>query len=746
MQKKTSRQPRRFKKVLLTTLVTLPLLMGSVAAEGPLTDQSAIGGYSSDTADAGYSNYPAGENRIAPRSGLLEKLDLRAADLDGDGVTDSSYVTSTKQQSPWGTCWAFGALSAVESNYIKTTGSAAENVDFSERYHAWFGYTPDHGEGIESVKNADKRLDYGGNRNISATVLSSWSGPAEESAAPYEANDGNTKSQDADWSLPDSLIRDSEAMSDARVQNIDFLPSTATFTDQQSHAGYDYSDAATTAIKQSIVDNGVVEVSYCAAVSMPGGEIDYRYINMETKAHYTDEYTTPNHAVSIVGWDDNYSAKNFKEGHQPTANGAWIVKNSWGSFEDKSDEDWEIQKDQYPMDRQGYFYLSYYDQSVCDFTSYQVDTDTDGLFAYDNNYQYDYLGLKSPDSRKPSEAGCSGMTANVFTAASDELLQAVSVMTAEPDCTADIQIYKVAAGTTDHTSGELVAEQESVSVPYAGYHTIELKEPVSLKAGESFAVVETIKNSDGNGYAPIERGSGEVVDLEDDEVTEPTGETTVRYIADVAEGQSFLHKEGAWVDLAKDGTDGVDKEGHALQTGNVMIKAFTTNLDSCTLAGLSIEALNAEGQSLGSQQVTEFSKIILPEGTETIRLMPTLEGEGTLMITAAGQTVSAEAPISKDQFLQEGLIFTTQATGPRGNNSEVNTYRLSFEIKTAQSTGEEPGTGTNSAEEEKNNAADKNAATGIQENRTAAVLSTAALVLLLAAGLGVVYRRRRNNP
>ena len=398
------------------------------------------------------------------------------------------------------------------------------------------------------------------------------------------------------------------------------------------------------------------------------------------------------------------------------------------------------------MDRQGYFYLSYYDQSVCDFTSYQVDTDTDGLFAYDNNYQYDYLGLKSPDSRKPSEAGCSGMTANVFTAASDELLQAVSVMTAEPDCTADIQIYKVAAGTTDHTSGELVAEQESVSVPYAGYHTIELKEPVSLKAGESFAVVETIKNSDGNGYAPIERGSGEVVDLEDDEVTEPTGETTVRYIADVAEGQSFLYKEGAWVDLAKDGTDGVDKEGHALQTGNVMIKAFTTNLDSCTLAGLSIEALNAEGQSLGSQQVTEFSKIMLPEGTETIRLMPTLEGEGTLMITAAGQTVSAEAPISKDQFLQEGLIFTTQATGPRGNNSEVNTYRLSFEIKTAQSTGEEPGTGTNSAEEEKNNAADKNAATGIQENRTAAVLSTAALVLLLAAGLGVVYRRRRNNP
>ena len=745
MQKKTSRQPRRFKKALLTTLVTLPLLMGSVAAAGPLTDQPAIGGYSSDTAGAGYSNYPAGENRIAPRSALPEKLDLREADLDGDGVTDPSYVTSTKLQSPWGTCWAFGALSAVESNYIKTTGSAAADVDFSERYHAWFGYTPDHGEGIEPVKNADKRLDYGGNRNISATVLSSWSGPAEESAAPYQANDGDTQSQETDWSLPDSLIRDSEAMSGARVQNINFLPGTATFTDQENHEGYLYSDVAAAAIKQAVVDNGVVEVSYCAAASKPGGETDFRYINMETKAHYTDAYTAANHAVSIVGWDDNYLAENFKEEHRPAKNGAWIIKNSWGNYEDKSDEGWEANKDKLPVDRHGYFYLSYYDQSVCDFTSYQVDADTDGLFTYDNNYQYDYLGLKSPDSRKPSEAGCSGKTANVFTAASDELLQAVAVTTAESVCTADIQIYKVAAGTTDPTSGELVAEKESVSVPYAGYHTIALKEAIPLKAGESFAVVETIKNRDGNGYAPIERGSGEVVDVEDEEATEPTGETTIRYIADVAEGQSFLYKEGAWVDLAKDGTDGVDKEGHALKTGNAMIKAFTTNLDSCTLAGLSIETLNMEGQSLGSQQVTEFSKVALPEGTEAIRLMPTLEGEGTLTITAAGQTVSAEAPIPKDQFLQEGLIFTTQATGPRENNTEVNTYRLSFEIKTAQSTGEEPGTGTNDSEEVKNSAADKNAGTGIHENRTAAVLGTAALVLLLAAGLGVVYRKRRNN-
>lgn len=338
MHTKTNRRPKRFIKVLLTTLVTLPLLAGSVAAAGPLPNEAFIGGYSSDTAGAGYSNYPADKNQITPRSALPDKLDLRKADLDGDGVTEPSYVTNTKQQSPWGTCWAFGALSAVESNYIKTTGSAAEDVDFSERYHAWFGYELDHGEGIQPVKNAVQRLNFGGNRNISATVLSSWSGPAEESAAPYQANDGDTESMDADWSLPDSLIRDSQSMSDARVQNIDFLPGTATFTDQENHQGYVYSEAATQAIKQAIVENGVVEVSYSAAVSLPGQDPDESYMNLKNKAHYTYEYAMANHVVSIVGWDDNYSVENFNKGHQPEANGAWIVKNSWGSYEDKPDE------------------------------------------------------------------------------------------------------------------------------------------------------------------------------------------------------------------------------------------------------------------------------------------------------------------------------------------------------------------------------------------------------------------------
>jgi C1A family cysteine protease len=92
----------------------------------------------------------------------------------------------------------------------------------------------------------------------------------------------------------------------------------------------------------------------------------------DTNSYCCYAATPGNHEVTIVGWDDNYSASNFKLGG-PEGDGAWIVRNSWGSS----------------WGDNGYFYVSYYDRSFA-MSSVQnaayavIFNDT---IKYDKNYQ-----------------------------------------------------------------------------------------------------------------------------------------------------------------------------------------------------------------------------------------------------------------------------------------------------------------------------------------------------------------------
>ncbi len=121
-------------------------------------------------------------------------------------------------------------------------------------------------------------------------------------------------------------------------------------------------------IKQHIIEKGSL-----VAVT----KIDANYFNSATNSLYiNDSSVRLNHAISIIGWDDNYSKDNFKEGKRPAHDGAYIAQNSWGSNWGDS----------------GKYYISYDDALV--------ELETDGIVAVKDYDTYPNITINKADYSK----------------------------------------------------------------------------------------------------------------------------------------------------------------------------------------------------------------------------------------------------------------------------------------------------------------------------------------------------------
>jgi len=438
-----------------------------------------------------------------------EKLDLR----------EKGVVTPVKLQNPFGTCWGFSAIAAAETSILSKAGKTYEEtgLDLSEHQVAWFAKTPlsigsvQDGEGCHVTEGTDP-MNIGGWIYTCTSVFSSGIGPSLEERFPYRGHEGRMDvmqfdsftampvnySENDDWSIDeaarfhqDYTLLDSKILDDPAIKVYD--------QNETEYLYIGYSAAATEQIKQELSEGRAVSIAFCADDYMPGVSSEARYLN-DNWCHYTYDNGIPNHAVTIVGWDDTIPASGFldhsqssEDGlrHQPEGDGAWIVKNSWGAatneFPNKSD--WGLPDENGKSS--GYFYLSYYDHSisipeVMDFK----ETINDIGFIID---EYDFMPSEAESPQGWTSEGLV-KSSNVYCVDVDQILESVSVDTAQKNESVHIEVYLLNEGYTSPEDGQLKAELDEF-FEFKGYHRVNLQEGVRLKNGQSYSIVVTKKYS-----------------------------------------------------------------------------------------------------------------------------------------------------------------------------------------------------------------------------------------------------------
>jgi C1A family cysteine protease len=434
------------------------------------------GGYLSATEEGhslGYTPPPVDMSHLAASSGTSgsgELAETEATLASGYDLRTTGKLTDVRDQGDCGSCWAFATMGSVESVLMPS-----ETRDFSEN-------------NLKNTSGFDYSHCEGGHEYMAMAYLARWSGPVAETDDPY--------SESSDFS-PTGLA------AQKHIQEVLIIP------DRTGSTNNSY-------IKQAIVDYGAVYTSMYFSGS---------YYKSANHAYYYNGTGSQdsNHAVTIVGWNDSYSKSNFAS--TPSGNGAFIVRNSWGSSWGEA----------------GYFYVSYYDSNIGKGNA--VFNSAQSAANYSKVYQYDPLGWVS-------SLGYESVTAwfaNIFTAETTESLTAVSFYTGAVNSVYNLYIY------TDASSGPVsgsLAGSQTGTIASAGYHTLTLTSPVNLAAGGMFSVVVKLKTPGYDYPVPIEY---------------PYAGYSSRAAA--SSGQSYISADGTdWTDITTE-TD--------LENSNVCLKAFT---------------------------------------------------------------------------------------------------------------------------------------------------------------------------
>ena len=436
-------------------------------------------------------------------SSMPSKYDLRSL----------GRVTSVKDQDSRGFCWAFASIASVESNLI-TKGLASKSLDLSEAHLAYFAF---HGKSSKVSRFAGRDTCYSQNDlthfYTPGATLTRGYGAVSESAMPYSTLLEGYEPP-AKYTTEANMTR-----STYEVDKVIYISANTT--------AEKYDAAAVSTVKQLLMKSGAVASKMYFPESYEWKAAFGTTKPNELEAYYSaEEY--PNHAITIVGWDDGFD--DFKGTDQPPGPGAWIVKDSYGT---------EIHGD-------GYFYMSYYSPSMSQFLSFEAQKNT-------GREMYQYDGVGPGDNLLSTGSLIRG--ANRFTARSDLLIDQVSTFTPEAGCKINVKIYAERNGSAPG-SGTLLFSK-SFTQKYTGFARTSLGKKIGIPKGSKFSVVVTAKTPSGRYYIPFELQNIESKGCRP---------------APVSSGQSYMLIGGKWKAVSYSTTISADDE--SFRVFNATVKAF----------------------------------------------------------------------------------------------------------------------------------------------------------------------------
>ena len=364
-----------------------------------------------------------------------------------------------KHQGTTGECWAFSMTSVLES-YLALSEQKAVIPRYSAR-HMDYATSETFLDGKNPI-GYSREVGTGGNSTMALGYLTNGTGAVLEEDMPFEDNEDKINL---------SEIQDKEAV--LRVTDAKVFPNINKYIDDEGNVTYrddsykEYTDEEVTLIRNDIKQY-IMKYGALAATTV-GNNKNY-YSNPEDPMHSAAYFCDNNfynidHAITIVGWDDNYSVDNFNPENKPKNPGAYICLNSYGteSFAD------------------GYTYVSYDDVNIEKNLTGVMGTED--ISDDQNIYQNDFYGATIYLTVNPQ--GAIGM-ANVFTKEGneDEYIDQVQVATSG-NVTAEVYVNP-ADSSLD--SAKLQKVEVDSSTLDATYNTLKLKNPVKI-TGEKFAVV-----------------------------------------------------------------------------------------------------------------------------------------------------------------------------------------------------------------------------------------------------------------